>query len=111
MTEVACRPGCAACCIAPSISSPIPGRDGSQGMPKGKPAGEACVQLTEEGLCALFGKAERPKVCSSLRASREMCGASREEALAYLSALESSTAPRRASMPLRSISMLALISP
>lgn len=28
-----CRPGCGACCIAPSISSPIPG------MPEGKAAG------------------------------------------------------------------------
>ncbi|NYZ53719.1 YkgJ family cysteine cluster protein, partial [Escherichia coli] len=27
-----CRPGCGACCTAPSISSPIPG------MPDGKPA-------------------------------------------------------------------------
>ena len=34
-----CRPGCAACCIAPSISSPIPG------MPHGKPAGVRCIQL------------------------------------------------------------------
>jgi hypothetical protein len=28
----ACRPGCGACCIAPSITSPIPG------MPDGKPS-------------------------------------------------------------------------
>ena len=28
-----CRPGCGACCIAPSITSPIPG------MPDGKPVG------------------------------------------------------------------------
>ncbi|MCF5019628.1 YkgJ family cysteine cluster protein, partial [Pseudomonas lactis] len=27
-----CREGCGACCIAPSISSPLPG------MPQGKPA-------------------------------------------------------------------------
>ena len=39
-----CRPGCAACCIAPSISSPIPG------MPHGKPAGVRCAQLDEAGL-------------------------------------------------------------
>ena len=32
-----CRPGCAACCIAPSISSPIPG------MPDGNVAGAVCV--------------------------------------------------------------------
>ena len=40
-----CRAGCGACCIAPSISSPIPG------MPEGKPAGVRCVQLDEEDRC------------------------------------------------------------
>ncbi|NBX68342.1 MAG: YkgJ family cysteine cluster protein, partial [Proteobacteria bacterium] len=34
-----CRIGCGACCIAPSISSPLPG------MPHGKPAGVRCVNL------------------------------------------------------------------
>jgi uncharacterized protein len=87
VTTFECRPGCAACCIAPSISSPIPG------MPKGKAAGLPCVQLTEEGLCAIYGKPERPAVCESLRPSPEMCGSSREEALAYLAELESATAP------------------
>lgn len=87
MTAMQCRPGCAACCIAPSISSPIPG------MPEGKEAGAVCVQLTDEGLCALFGKPERPAVCASLRPSPAMCGSTREQALAYLTVLESSTAP------------------
>jgi hypothetical protein len=82
-----CRPGCAACCIALSISSPIPG------MPDGKPAGVPCVQLTDDGLCALFGLPERPEVCVRLRPLPEMCGSSREEALAYLSFLERATAP------------------
>jgi hypothetical protein len=82
-----CRPGCAACCIALSISSPIPG------MPDGKPAGVPCVQLTTDGLCALFGMPERPEVCVRLRPLPEMCGNSREEALAYLSFLERATAP------------------
>jgi len=80
-----CRIGCGACCIAPSISSPIPG------MPDGKPAGVRCVQLS----CLLFGRPERPAVCVSLRASAEMCGESREEALLYLSFLERATAPGR----------------
>ncbi len=31
LDAVSCRPGCGACCTAPSISSPIPG------MPNGKP--------------------------------------------------------------------------
>jgi hypothetical protein len=59
----------------------------------GKPAGVRCVQLTAEGLCALFGLAERPAVCTSLRPSTEMCGSSQAHAIAWLSALERSTAP------------------
>jgi Fe-S-cluster containining protein len=82
-----CRPQCGACCIAPSISSPIPG------MPHGKPAGIPCVQLLPDMRCALFGKPERPAICASLRPMEEMCGASREEALARLVKLEWSTRP------------------
>jgi hypothetical protein len=87
----ACRPGCAACCIAPSISSPIPG------MPQGKPAGVPCVQLDGEGRCRLWGRPDRPRVCIRLRPEPAMCGADREEALALLHALEAFTAPPRAS--------------
>lgn len=83
-----CREGCAACCIAPSISSPIPG------MPNGKPAGVPCVQLNAEGLCKLFGTNLRPKVCGDLGANLEMCGHGKEEALVYLSDLEALTAPK-----------------
>jgi hypothetical protein len=83
-----CRAGCGACCIAPSISSPIPG------MPNGKPAGVRCIHLTPENLCALFGKPERPAVCNNLRASVEMCGSSFQEALDYLEMLERATVPR-----------------
>jgi len=82
---VDCRTGCGACCIAPSISSPIPG------MPHGKPAGIPCVQLLPDYRCALFGRPERPAVCASLRPTDEMCGANRIEALAYLTALERAT--------------------
>lgn len=84
----ACRPGCAGCCIAPSISSALPG------LPEGKPAGMACPALTAEGLCGIHGKPERPAVCASLKAEPGMCGASREEALALLARLEELTAPR-----------------
>lgn len=77
-----CRPGCGACCIAPSISSPIPG------MPAGKPAGVRCVQLTDDYLCALFGQAERPEVCNNFRALPDTCGHSREEGLQILAKLE-----------------------
>lgn len=82
-----CRVGCGACCIALSISSPIPG------MPRGKPAGVRCVQLTADNRCALFGKPERPAVCCGLRPSPEMCGSSRADALAYLAWLELATLP------------------
>jgi len=74
--------GCAACCIAPSISSPIPE------MPHGKAAGERCLQLDTEGLCKIFGQPERPAVCSSLKATTSMCGANASEAMAYLTELE-----------------------
>jgi Fe-S-cluster containining protein len=86
-TGFACRPGCAACCIAPSISSPIPG------LPRGKPAGLPCPCLSAARLCTLYGRPERPAVCSSLRAEPEMCGSSREEALAWLARVEAETAP------------------
>lgn len=80
-----CRDGCGACCISPSISSPIPG------MPYGKPAGVKCIQLDDNYRCKLFGKPERPAVCSSLRPSVEMCGDSRQEAVGYLDLLEIQT--------------------
>ncbi|HRF47427.1 MAG TPA: hypothetical protein PLC98_07350 [Anaerolineales bacterium] len=60
-------------------------------MPNGKPAGVRCVQLTADNACAIFDKPERPAVCTSLRPTQEMCSSSAEEALAYLTALESRT--------------------
>ena len=85
-----CRMGCGACCIAPSISSPLPG------MPGGKPAGVPCPHLTADYRCALYGRPERPAVCRGLRPTLEMCGRTRTEALAYLAMLERATAPGRA---------------
>ncbi|HUW38173.1 MAG TPA: YkgJ family cysteine cluster protein [Rhodocyclaceae bacterium] len=82
-----CRPGCGACCIAPSISSAIPGMAGA------KPAGLACAQLTADFACAIFGRPQRPRCCAGLSPSREMCGDNREQALAYLDRLERLTAP------------------
>jgi Fe-S-cluster containining protein len=82
-----CRPGCGACCVAPSINSFIPG------MPQGKPAGVRCVQLSNDNLCKLFGQPERPAFCATLQASKEMCGDERRQAMAYLSALELLTRP------------------
>ncbi|HEX4870400.1 MAG TPA: YkgJ family cysteine cluster protein [Moraxellaceae bacterium] len=82
-----CRAGCAACCIAPSITSPLPG------MPDGKPAGVPCVQLDAQGLCRLFGRPERPAFCTSLQPGPDMCGDSREQALRLLGELERATRP------------------
>jgi hypothetical protein len=89
-SAVACRPGCGACCIAPSISSPIPG------MPGGKPAGVRCVQLDDELRCRLFGRPERPACCGGLQPSRAMCGDSAAEALHWLAELEAATRPAAA---------------
>jgi uncharacterized protein len=82
-----CRPHCAACCIAPSISSPIPG------MPQGKPAGVRCIQLGADDRCLIFGRPERPAVCASLAPHEDMCGASREQAMRWLGWMEQQTAP------------------
>ena len=81
-----CRSGCGACCIAPSISSPIPG------MPHGKAAGQRCVQLTEDHLCALFGRPERPAVCGQFKADRDICGVDQGDAIRLLGWWEAATA-------------------
>jgi Fe-S-cluster containining protein len=80
-----CRLGCGACCIAPSISSLIPG------MPEGKSAGVRCIQLTEDNLCKVFNSPLRPRVCASLKPSREMCGEDSRAAMEYLTRLERET--------------------
>ncbi len=78
-----CRENCGACCIVPSISSPIPG------MPNGKPAGVRCIHLTEDNRCALFYSDERPAVCIGFKPEISVCGNNREEAFAILKWLES----------------------
>ena len=80
-----CRVGCGACCIAPSISSPLPD------MPDGKPAGVRCIHLTWNNRCKLFGKPERPSVCTHLQPSEEMCGHTTRQAFIFLSSLERAT--------------------
>ena len=82
-----CREGCGACCIAPSITSPIPG------MPHGKPAGIPCVQLDDDYRCRLFGSPSRPAFCASLRPAQDMCGADRGQAMETLRLLELATMP------------------
>ncbi|SER18290.1 hypothetical protein SAMN05216522_11372 [Rosenbergiella nectarea] len=82
-----CRSYCGACCIAPSISSPIPG------MPEGKPAGVRCVQLDDNNLCKIFTSPLRPAVCRGLQPHLDMCANSRQEAMIYLLELDAATAP------------------
>jgi Fe-S-cluster containining protein len=84
-----CRPGCGACCIAASIASPIPG------MPQGKPGGVRCIHLTSEYLCAIYEHPDRPPVCANLRFDPEMCGNSRDQALATLARWDRETTPTR----------------
>ena len=83
-----CRAGCGACCIAPSISSPIPG------MPNGKPAGVRCIQLDDRNRCLIFGKPERPAVCRNLKPEPVMCGANAEEAMRTIAAWEAASMPQ-----------------
>ena len=84
-----CRTGCGACCIAPSISTPI------AGMPGGKRAGERCVHLSDGNACRIHGSAEYPEVCRDFSPGPETCGASFAEAMAYLTQLEAATRPEK----------------
>ena len=86
-----CRLGCGACCIAPSISSPIPGMPVINGI--SKPAGVRCVQLDAANLCRIFVLPERPAVCGQLQPAADMCGNSNLHALRYLTQLEIATQP------------------
>lgn len=60
-------------------------------MPDGKPAGERCLHLDEENRCGLFGRPERPAVCSAFSADADVCGESRAQALHVLGWLEQAT--------------------
>ena len=82
-----CRKNCGACCIAPSISSAIPG------MPDGKPAGIRCIHLKEDYSCGIYE--QRPKVCIDFQAEELVCGNNRQEAISILSQLESETGLRK----------------
>jgi uncharacterized protein len=53
------------------------------------------VQLDEQNRCMIFGKPERPAFCGSLQPSEEMCGETREHAIAWLTYLEHITTPNQ----------------
>jgi len=80
-----CRVGCGACCIAPSISSPIPG------MPNGKPAGVRCIHLNDQNRCELYNDKRRPRVCESFKANYDVCGDTYHQAIENLNWLEKQT--------------------
>lgn len=80
-----CRPACAACCIAPSITTPMPN------MPNGKPAGQACANLDDDLNCILWGQANYPKHCGEFKACEENCGSDREQALQLITYWEEAT--------------------
>jgi Fe-S-cluster containining protein len=74
-----CRAECGACCIAASITSPIPG------MPEGKPANTVCVNLDPVDLrCRVWGTEQYPSVCRQFLPSAEVCGTSQEEAMVLI---------------------------
>lgn len=77
-----CRPGCGACCIAPSISSRMPG------MPLGKVAGIPCIHLSENLRCSIFDSEERPQVCKAFKAEASISGDTPLQAMANLTRLE-----------------------
>lgn len=77
-----CRIGCGACCIAISISSPMPL------LPNGKPKGVVCPHLTDDKKCSIFFSPDRPRVCDGFKAEKDFCGNSFEEAMDILSDLE-----------------------
>ncbi len=74
---------CGACCIAPSISTIIPGTG------KGKPAGVRCSHLSPDMKCLIYN--DRPKVCKEFTPTAGLCGNSLEEAYSNLIALEKET--------------------
>ena len=82
-----CRPACGACCIAPSITQAF------YGMPRGKPAGVACVHLDETMRCRLFGDPRRPELCARFTPEAAFCGDNRGQALAKLNEWEVVTLP------------------
>jgi Fe-S-cluster containining protein len=76
-----CRENCGACCVALSISSPIPG------MENGKPAGVRCIHLMDDYRCDIYHDSGYPAVCAGFNAEEEFCGNDREEAMRILGSL------------------------
>lgn len=83
-----CRPHCGACCIAPSITTPMPN------MPQGKAANTPCANLDLDTLyCRIWESADYPKHCRDFVPVEDVCGQNREEALALIQWFEANTQP------------------
>lgn len=83
-----CRPQCGACCIAPSIHTPMPN------MPQGKAANEPCANLDLNNLaCRIWESADYPAHCRGFVPCEDVCGKDRAEAMALIQSLEVDTAP------------------
>ena len=83
-----CRSNCGACCIAPTITSKLPN------MPNGKPSGTYCINLELTTLqCKIWGSGAYPKFCKDYQPCEEICGSSRQEALANIYYLDEITSP------------------
>ncbi len=80
-----CREKCGACCIVPSISSPLPK------MPNGKKGGVPCAHLTDDYKCDIFNSPLRPAVCGGFTPEKAFCGNTRAEAISILAQLEGLT--------------------
>lgn len=81
-----CRERCGACCIAASITRPLPG------MPEGKPAGVPCVNLDmPTRRCGVWGSPDYPDLCRDFTPAADVCGDSAEEALLLIRTLELET--------------------
>lgn len=63
------------------------------GHANGKAAAEPCANLSSDLRCRLWAQVERPSCCAGLKPSDEMCGDNRQQALAWLSALELASRP------------------
>ena len=57
-------------------------------MPNGKAAGIACINLTADFACAIFGLPERPSFCGQFKAEVLFCGESQVQALELIAAVE-----------------------
>jgi len=77
---------CGACCIAPSITTPMPN------MPAGKPPGVRCANLNDTNECTLYGQAQRPAFCAGWQPTPELCGGGFDQAMKNVAILEENSA-------------------